>query len=182
MTDLRPALLAAALLATPAAHAGTTAYLGVSSGYRHSLTLDAGGLSFGGYLGLGFGRFGIEYQSTFANDRTFRSASLRVAGRNTNFLNLSVSFLNRRGFSLGIAAGPGLGWVRPAGKPSAPDRELSAGVQEFLDFTFGLDDSDDVFAFFSLRVGAQHHWQNAVVPSPEHAIHVNLVVGFGPRF
>jgi hypothetical protein len=176
---VRALLGLAALLATaltgPAAFAGP--YAAGSVGYRHSLGLDAGGLSLGAHLGVTFGRFGLEYGSIWSNDHTFKPVEERRVARNTNFFDLMVAPVSGEHVQLWIGVGPGLGWVRPPGKPVGPSRVMSAGLHEYLRLDLLL--GDDVQLRYGLRVGAWHLWQGELVDGPEHALDVGLMVGFG---
>lgn len=179
-------LLAGLLGATPtgAAHAGdlpSEIDIGVSGGYRHSFGAGAGGLSLGVSLGGFVGPIGLEYESIWSNDHTFKIDG-RVAGRNDNRLNLMVGLGGRGRFRFVIGAGGSLGWIKPPGKVAGPgERTLSQGAQEFIRFDFLLGD-DDVALVYGVRVGASHRWQSALIPAPDHSVEVALVLALAPRF
>jgi hypothetical protein len=173
------ALLLPLALATPAVAAPLSVDLGASVGYRHSLTLGAGGLSLGVSLAGIAGPIGVEYETLWTNDHTLK-VSERIAGRNDNRLNLLIVPIHRTKFRLVFGGGGSLGWVKPPGKAVGPgERTLSQGAQEFIRFDFRLD-ADDVGVVYGLRLGASHRWQADVVQAPDHAIEVALQLSFGP--
>lgn len=176
----RAAILAGALLLAPhAAHAeGVSLWAAGGVGYRHSFGLDAGGLSLAGYLGFEFRWFGLEYETQWSNDHTLK-VDERVAGRNTNWLNVLFVPVQREHLRLMLDVGPGLGWIKPPGKVSAPSREMSWGVHEHVRLDFGLG-GDELGVFVGIRLGAMHLWQESIAPSPEHGFDAMFIIGIGP--
>lgn len=189
MTDPRPLApvlaLAGALLASSPAHAvPSEAYGSVSTGYRHSFDLDAGGLSVGAGLGGWVGGFGMEYEAVWSNDRTFSDVEERTAGRSTNWLGLMGRVRLSDQVELVLHGAGGLGWIKPAG-PVAESigRQLSWGVREQLRVRIALPQDDDgLLVALSVRVGAEHLWQDAVVGDLEHGLTAGVALTFGPRW
>mgnify|MGYP000916121461 CR=1 FL=1 len=173
-------MLVGALVSSPAwARPVAEIDVGATLGYRHSFVLGAGGIALGASIGGFIGRFGLEYETLWSNDHTLK-VSERIAGRNDNRFNVMVSVIGRSRFRLVLGGGGSLGWVKYPGAPSGPGaREPSQGVQEFLRIDLRMVDSD-VSLFYGIRVGASHRWQPAIVPAPDHAVEVALVIAFGP--
>ena len=166
-------------LAGPALAAPLSIDLGASAGYRHSLTLGAGGLSLGVSIAGLAGPIGVEYETLWTNDHTLKVAE-RIVGRNDNRLNLQIAPVNREKFRLVFAGGGSLGWVKSPGKAVGPgERVLSQGAQEYVRLDFRLD-ADDLGMTYGLRLGASHRWQADLVQAPDHAIEVAVQVSIGP--
>lgn len=180
MTDrILAALLGVSLSSSAWADPTLSVDVGASVGYRHSISLGAGGLSLGVSLAGLAGPIGFEYETLWTNDHSLK-VSERVAGRNDNRLNLLIAPINRPRFRLVLAGGGSLGWVKPPGKPAGPgERAPSQGAQEYLRLDFRMADSD-VGITYGLRLGASHRWQADVVPAPDHAIEVALQLSLGP--
>lgn len=175
-------VLVAATLVSTSAHAApdTALQLAVGTGYRHSFTQDAGGFSLDVSVGARVGVFSVDVQSRLSNDHTFRKVDQRLAARNTTWLSLGA-FIPGRRVQVGIVAGPGIGWVHHAGPAwENGGRFTSMGVHEEL--RLDLNATDDDFGLgVRLYLGAEHLWQSAVVPAPDHAILAGFSVWFGPR-
>lgn len=176
-------LLAAALGASHTAHAGGDGQLEafVGTGYRHSFGLDAGGFQLttgvGGYLGP----VGFEYQLQLSNDHTFAKVDARLASRTTNWFNVLLRVRAGDLVEIGLAFGPGMGFVKNAG----PSHEVggrfpSQGVHEELRLGLNLSDDDFVIGV-RLRGGVEHSWQYAIVRGPELAVQGGLELYLGPR-
>lgn len=171
------ALAFGALLAAAPAQAAEGQLL-FDVGWRQSVDLNAGGLSFGAGLGLWLGPIGFEYQGTFANDHTFKAAESRIAGRNTNWLDLKAGLPVGEVVRLWLGVGGGLGWIKHPGKAErAYTRDLSAGFHERLGVDLRAGD-DDAGLVMGLTLEGQHLWQDAVdLPRLEHAVVVHLRMG-----
>ena len=171
------------MLSSTSAHAGDYGQLDVFVGaaYRHSLGLDAGGFALtaglGGYVGL----FGVEYQLELSNDHSFKHVEERLASRTTNWFNLVLRGRLGDRVDLGLAVGPGMGFVKNAGKAyEVGGRFPSQGIHEELRLGFNASESDNVALGLRLRVGAAHMWQYAIVQGPEHAITGGIEFYLGP--
>jgi hypothetical protein len=183
MTErIRTLLLASALLGAASllpADAQAQAVRGqifYGFGWRQSLAADAGGLSFRVGAGAAVGPFGIDYVAEHTTDASFKTVN-RTYGRGTNWLALSVRLPLGERISLAFGGGPGLGWIKLPGKASAPAREMSAGIHEFVRLDIWGGDSGDVGLVTSIRVEPQHLWQDAVIPGVDHGIAVWVSMG-----
>jgi hypothetical protein len=127
-------------------------------------------------LGAGVGPFGIDYVAEHTTDASFKAVN-RTYGRGTNWLALSVRVPLGERMSLAFGGGPGLGWVKLPGKASAPARELSAGIHEFVRLDIWGGANSDVGLVTSIRIEPQHLWQDAVIPGVDHGIAVWVSMG-----
>ena len=146
------------------------------TGFRQSITHDHGGLDLriGGAIGVG--PLTMELISANCVDHTF-AADDRVAARMTNWLSLGIRIPLSGPLALGVGGGPGLGWIKPAGAPTEPNRSPVVGVHEFVRLDLGGIRSAPFFV--SLRIEPHHLWQDALLPGVDHGIAVWLAIGAG---
>lgn len=180
---LLPTTALAGLLACGSAQAGQEGQIEAFAGvaYRHSFGLDMGGFAFTAGLGGYVGVFGVEYQMELSNDHSFSHLESRHYARSTNWFNVVVRGPLGDHVDIGFAFGPGLGFVKNAGKPyEVGGRFPSEGLHEELRLGFNLQDSDNVVLGLRVRVGAEHLWQYAIVRGPEHAVTGGIEFYLGP--
>lgn len=178
-------LLCAALLCDaahaepgPPPRAQVEAYLHGGLGLRQ--TGDSG-LLLGGGAGLRVGYGGLEYEVTWTNDHTFSEPDLRTAARTTHWLaGLGWLPVHPR-VALALSVGPGLGWVKPPGDAErVGGRQLAWGLREQLRAEVDLSQHDLLLAL-GLRLGAEHHFQDAVTTPVEHAFTGSVYLRLGLR-
>jgi hypothetical protein len=177
------ALCLAALFSTDARaepRAQAEAYLTAGFGLRYADGSGSGLLVSGG-LGARIGPVGVEYEAVWTNDHTFSALDRRAVERTTHWLTAIGLYPVHERVALGLGFGPGLGHVKPAGDAElVGGRQPAWGLREQLRIEVDVSQRD-VLVVVGLRVGAEHHFQDAVTSTVEHAFTSAAYVRIGLR-